>query len=174
MAKKDDVELEVESPIAPPPRTLRVSSASRIVFPPATDITPAITKLELVQYVIAVGEPLLRVLRSRPTTLERWPNGVQPGMHLGRGGDDGGFYQKRMIRHAPDFVEGVEIAFPSGRPLQRSVRPNPRCSPGAPRWGQSRSTRGQSGEQKIRVLLTSRMSYESILILNLEPHSVTL
>lgn len=113
MAKKDDVELEVESPIAPP-RTLRVSSASRIVFP-ATDITPAITKLELVQYVIAVGEPLLRVLRSRPTTLERWPNGVQPGMHLGRGGDDGGFYQKRMIRHAPDFVEGVEIAFPSGR-----------------------------------------------------------
>lgn len=113
MAKRDDVEIEVESSVAPV-RTLRVSSASRIVFP-ATDITPAITKLELVKYAIAVGDPLLRVLRQRPTTLERWPNGVHPGMHLGRGADDGGFYQKRMIRAAPDYVDGVEITFPSGR-----------------------------------------------------------
>jgi DNA ligase D-like protein (predicted polymerase) len=113
MAKRDDVEVEVKSSVAPT-RTLRVSSASRIVFP-ATDITPAITKLDLVEYMIAVGEPLLRVLIQRPTTLERWPNGVHPGMHLGRGADDGGFYQKRMIRAAPDYVEGVEITFPSGR-----------------------------------------------------------
>lgn len=40
---------------------------------------------------------------------------MHPGMHLGRGADDGGFYQKRMIRAAPDYVEGVEITFPSGR-----------------------------------------------------------
>lgn len=113
MAKRDDVEIEVKSSVAPA-RTLRVSSASRIVFP-ATDITPAITKLELVKYTIAVGEPLLRVLLQRPTTLERWPNGVHPGMRLGRGVDDGGFYQKRMIRAAPDYVDGVEITFPSGR-----------------------------------------------------------
>lgn len=113
MAKHDDVELEVKSSAAPT-RVLRVSSASRVVFP-ATDITPAITKLELVKYTIAVSEPLLRVLLQRPTTLERWPNGVHPGMQLGRGADDGGFYQKRMIRHAPDYAEGVEIAFPSGR-----------------------------------------------------------
>lgn len=113
MAKRDDVEVEVKSSVAPT-RTLRVSSASRVVFP-ATDITPAITKLDLVNYSIALGEPLFRVLRQRPTTLERWPNGVQPGMKLGRGADDGGFYQKRMIRAAPDFVDGVEITFPSGR-----------------------------------------------------------
>ncbi|MCG7594577.1 DNA polymerase domain-containing protein [Mycobacterium sp. PSTR-4-N] len=113
MAKRDDVELEVESSAAPT-RILRVSSASRVVFP-STDITPAITKLDLVNYTLAVSEPLLRVLRQRPTTLERWPNGVHPGMHLGRGADDGGFYQKRMIRHAPDYVDGVEITFPSGR-----------------------------------------------------------
>jgi len=113
MAKRDDVEVEVKSSVAPT-RTLRVSSASRVVFP-ATDITPAITKLDLVNYSIAVGEPLFRVLRQRPTTLERWPNGVHPGMQLGRGADDGGFYQKRMIRAAPDYVDGVEITFPSGR-----------------------------------------------------------
>jgi DNA ligase D-like protein (predicted polymerase) len=113
MAKKDDVEIEVESSDGSA-RTLRVSSPSRVVFP-ATDITPAITKLELVKYTIAVGEPLLRVLLQRPTTLERWPNGVHPGMRLGRGADDGGFYQKRMIRASPDYVDGVEITFPSGR-----------------------------------------------------------
>lgn len=113
MAKRDDVEVEVKSSVAPT-RALRVSSASRIVFP-ATDITPAITKLDLVNYSIAVGESLLRVLRQRPTTLERWPNGVHPGMQLGRGADDGGFYQKRMIRAAPDYVDAVEITFPSGR-----------------------------------------------------------
>jgi DNA ligase D-like protein (predicted polymerase) len=113
MANWDDAEIEVRSSDASV-RTLRVSSASRIVFP-ATDVTPAITKLELVKYTFAVGEPLLRVLLQRPTTLERWPNGVHPGMQLGRGADDGGFYQKRMIRAAPDYVDGVEITFPSGR-----------------------------------------------------------
>lgn len=113
MAKRDDVEVEVKSSVAPT-RTLRVSSASRVVFP-ATDITPAITKLDFVNYLIAVGEPIFRVLRERPTTLERWPNGVHPGMRLGRGADDGGFYQKRMIRAAPDYVDSVEITFPSGR-----------------------------------------------------------
>ena len=118
MAKRDDVEIEVESSVAPA-RTLRVSSASRIIFP-ASDITPAITKIELVKYTIALGEPLLRVLHGRPTTLERWPNGVHPGMHLGRGADDGGFYQKRMIRAGPDYVDGVEITFPSGRKIGRA------------------------------------------------------
>jgi DNA ligase D len=113
MTTRDDVEIEIESSGAPT-RTLRVSSASRIVFP-ATDTTPAITKLDLVQYTVAVREPLLRVLLQRPTTLERWPNGVHPGMKLGRGADDGGFYQKRMIRAAPNYVDGVNITFPSGR-----------------------------------------------------------
>lgn len=113
MAKRDDAEVEVKSLIAPP-RKLRVSNASRVVFP-ATDHTPPITKLGLVNYVVELGEPLLRVLHHRPTTLERWPNGVHPGMHLGRGKDDGGFYQKHMMRAGPDYVDGVEVAFPSGR-----------------------------------------------------------
>lgn len=113
MPKRDDVEIEVVSSVAPA-RTLRVSSASRTIFP-ATDMTPAITKLELVNYLLTVSDPLLRVLLRRPTTLERWPTGVHPGMQLGRGTDDGGFYQKRMIRGAPDYVDSVEITFPSGR-----------------------------------------------------------
>lgn len=116
MGKRDSpdaVEIEVSSPVGPT-RVVRVSHANRIVFP-ATEVTPTITKLELVQYVVAMADPLMRALHDRPTTLERWPNGVQAGMRLGRGQDDGGFYQKHLMRGAPSFVDSVEIEFPSGR-----------------------------------------------------------
>jgi DNA primase len=55
-------------------RTLRVSSAERVIFP------PGITKLQIVEYYLAVGPGILRALRERPVTLERWPKGVHPGM----------------------------------------------------------------------------------------------
>lgn len=113
MVDKDEVYLEIQSDLVPT-RTVRISHPSRIVFPP-THNTPALTKLELVEYIVALGEPLMRVLHDRPTTLERWPNGVHPGKHLGRGLDDGGFYQKHMMRGAPQYVDSVEIEFPSGR-----------------------------------------------------------
>ncbi|WP_457214081.1 DNA polymerase domain-containing protein [Mycobacteroides abscessus] len=113
MAKKDDVEVEIDSS-GGPSRRVRVSHASRVVFP-ETDHSPAVSKLDLVEYMVAMSEPLMGVLRDRPTSLERWPNGVHPGMKLGRGADDGGFYQKHMMRAAPDYVEGVQVTFPSGR-----------------------------------------------------------
>jgi DNA ligase D-like protein (predicted polymerase) len=113
MGTSDAIEIDVASPVAPT-RAVRVSHASRVVFP-ATEFTPEVTKLELVRYVVAMAEPLMRVLHERPTTLERWPNGVQPGMRLGRGQDDGGFYQKHLMRGAPSYVDSVEIEFPSGR-----------------------------------------------------------
>jgi DNA ligase D-like protein (predicted polymerase) len=59
----------------------------------------------------------MRALKRRPTTLERWPKGVYPGMVLstreGRVGD--AFYQKRIPKGAPDYVQTARIAFPSGR-----------------------------------------------------------
>lgn len=113
MGKQDDAEVVIGAADSPT-RVVRVSNPSRVIFP-ATGLTPTITKLELVQYIGTMHEPLMRVLRDRPTALERWPNGVHPGMHLGRGVDDGGFYQKRIMRGAPDFADSVEIEFPSGR-----------------------------------------------------------
>jgi DNA ligase D-like protein (predicted polymerase) len=113
MGKQDEAQVEFVSE-AGLERLVRVSHASRVIFP-ATELTPAITKLELVQYIVTMREPLMRALHDRPTTLERWPNGVQQGMRLGRGMDDGGFYQKHMMRGAPDYVDSVEIEFPSGR-----------------------------------------------------------
>lgn len=114
MAKDDSVEIEIAASGAPA-RTVRISSAHRVVFP-ATALAPEITKLDLVNYFTTVRDPLMYVLRDRPTTLERWPNGVHPGMSLGRGtSDDGGFYQKHMMRSAPNYVDSVQITFPSGR-----------------------------------------------------------
>jgi DNA ligase D len=98
-------------------RELRVSSADRVIFP-ATERTPALTKLEIVRYYLAVGDGILRALRERPTTLERWPGGVHPGMVLATRADPRGadaFYQKRIPKGAPDYVQTARIAFPSGR-----------------------------------------------------------
>src|SRR5689334_2895191 len=98
-------------------REVRVSSADRVIFP-ATGRTPELTKLDIVRYYVAVEHGIMRALRRRPTTLERWPKGVQPGMVLAtredpRGGD--AFFQKRVPKGAPDYVETAQIAFPSGR-----------------------------------------------------------
>jgi DNA ligase D len=98
-------------------REVRVSSADRVIFP-ATGRTPELTKLDIVRYYVAVEHGIMRALRRRPTTLERWPNGVQPGMVLAtredpRGGD--AFFQKRVPKGAPKYVETARIEFPSGR-----------------------------------------------------------
>jgi DNA ligase D len=97
-------------------RDLRVSSPDREIFP-ATGSTPSLTKLDIVKYYLAVEEGIMRALERRPTTLERWPKGVHPGIVLStrdRGGGDA-FYQKRIPRGAPDYVETAKIKFPSGR-----------------------------------------------------------
>ncbi|NLT06916.1 MAG: ATP-dependent DNA ligase, partial [Solirubrobacterales bacterium] len=97
-------------------RELRVSSPDRVIFP-ATERTPEITKVEVVEYYLAVEDGIMRALRERPTTLERWPKGVHPGIELttrdGRKGD--AFFQKRVPQGAPDYVETARIQFPSGR-----------------------------------------------------------
>jgi DNA ligase D len=97
-------------------RDLRVSNPDRVIFPP-TERTAPVTKLDIVNYYLSVGEGIMRALDRRPTTLERWPKGVYPGMVLstreGRQGD--AFYQKRIPKGAPDYVDTAQIQFPSGR-----------------------------------------------------------
>lgn len=95
-------------------RAVRVSSPDRVLFP-AHDGGAAITKLDVVRYYVAVADGILRALRDRPTTLERWPKGVHPGLRLSNDGKGDAFYQKRMIRGAPDWVPSARITFPSGR-----------------------------------------------------------
>ncbi len=97
-------------------RELRVSNPGRVIFP-ATERTGEVTKLDIVEYYLAVDDGIMRALGERPTTLERWPKGVHPGIVLStreKGGGDA-FFQKRIPRGAPEYVQTARIQFPSGR-----------------------------------------------------------
>ncbi len=98
-------------------RAVRISSPDRLIYE-ATDRTPAVTKLMVAEYFTSVEDGLMRALRDRPTALERWPSGVREGMRLATGPQDRdaqSFYQKRVPKGAPEYVETVGITFPSGR-----------------------------------------------------------
>ncbi|MDO5286046.1 MAG: ATP-dependent DNA ligase [Actinomycetia bacterium] len=91
-------------------REVRVSSPSKVYFPGL-----GLTKLNLVHYLLAVGDGVLAALRDRPTTMERWPEGVGPGSSL-RSRNRDGFYQKNApTRGMPSYVQTAEVTFPSGR-----------------------------------------------------------
>jgi DNA ligase D-like protein (predicted polymerase) len=84
----------------------------------ATDRTPTITKLDVCRYLATVGPTMLASIGERPTAMERWPDGWREGMRLATGPQDrnaDGFYQKRLPKGAPDYIETVQVRFPSGR-----------------------------------------------------------
>jgi DNA ligase D len=93
-------------------RPVRVTNPERPYFP---DV--GVSKLDVVSYYAAVAPTMLAALHERPTTLERWPTGVVPGVTLAqRDGTYGeAFYQKRIPKGAPPWVETAHITFPSGR-----------------------------------------------------------
>ncbi|MCD0452045.1 non-homologous end-joining DNA ligase [Actinocorallia sp. API 0066] len=94
-------------------RIVKVTNPDKPYFPEA-----GLSKLDLVSYYLSVGDGILRALRDRPTTLERWPGGVVEGAVMSTRADPSGgdaFYQKRIPRGAPAYVETARIDFPSGR-----------------------------------------------------------
>ena len=97
-------------------RALRVSNPDRVIYEP-TATTPEVTKLQVVEYYLAVEDGIMRALLNRPTALERWPKGVRDGITLAtRTGEHGdAFYQKRVPKGAPEYVDTATVTFPSGR-----------------------------------------------------------
>jgi DNA primase len=85
------VEIEVES------RVVRVSNPDRVYFPEI-----GATKLDLVEYYLAVGEGIVNALAERPCMLHRFPKGL----------DGDKVHQKRLPAGAPDWVETVQLFFP--------------------------------------------------------------
>jgi DNA ligase D len=81
-------------------RTVRITNPDRVYFPARGE-----TKLDLVRYYESVGDGIVRALRERPCMLHRFPDGTA-GERI---------YQKRLPKGAPDWVETVEVRFPSGR-----------------------------------------------------------
>ena len=58
-------------------RTVRVTSPDKVYFP---DV--GITKRQMVEYVIAVGDGIFAALQDRAVTMERWPGGYRPDVKL--------------------------------------------------------------------------------------------
>lgn len=81
-------------------RTVRLSHPDKVYFP-----LRGFTKYDLARYYLSVGDGVLRALRDRPTTLERYPDGVE--------GES--FFQKRAPKNLPEWIPTGRIAFPSGR-----------------------------------------------------------
>jgi DNA ligase D len=79
---------------------VRVSNPDKVFFPARGE-----TKLDLVQYYLAVGDGALRGVFERPTVLKRFPDGA-----LGEP-----FFQKRVPEKRPEWLETVRVTFPSGR-----------------------------------------------------------
>ncbi|HEX5595626.1 MAG TPA: non-homologous end-joining DNA ligase [Micromonosporaceae bacterium] len=80
---------------------VRLTSPDRIYFPQR-----GFTKQDVFDYYLAVGDGIMRALHQRPTTLQRFPEGIEGEM----------FFQKRVpTRGVPPWVRTARISFPSGR-----------------------------------------------------------
>jgi len=84
---------------------VKVSSPSKIFFPKGRSGKGGLTKLDLVEYYLAVAEPAVLHLRERPGTMKRFVDGA--------GGEF--FFQKRVPKNAPDWLQTATFTFPSGR-----------------------------------------------------------
>ena len=80
-------------------RDVRITNPGKVFFPEA-----AITKLDVVQYYLAVAEGALRGAGGRPNVLVRYADGIHGEF----------FYQKRAPEKRPEWIEAVALRFPAG------------------------------------------------------------
>ena len=90
---------------------VRLSSPERPLW---RDTTGVVTKADLVAYYLSVANALLEAVRDRPTTLQRFPDGV-----IVDGERRESFYNKHLPKSVPDFVNHVRVTFPSGRTAEQ-------------------------------------------------------
>ncbi len=100
MAKAGKTVLEVAG------REVVITNPDKVFFPQA-----GYTKLDLVRYYSAVAEGALRGIAGRPIVLKRYVDGA----------DGEPFFQKRAPESRPEWVETVELRFPSGRTAHEIV-----------------------------------------------------
>ena len=81
---------------------VRLTSPDKVYFP---ELGGAGTKRRVVDYYLAVAEPMVALLRDRPVHLQRFPDGI----------DGEEIYQKRVPHKHPDYLQTCTVTFPSGR-----------------------------------------------------------
>jgi DNA ligase D-like protein (predicted polymerase) len=87
-------------------REVAVSNPDKVFFP-----STGHTKLDLVRYYLAVADGAIRGVAGRPMALKRFVNGAEGEF----------FFQKRAPASRPDWIETVELRFPSGRTAEEIV-----------------------------------------------------
>jgi DNA ligase D-like protein (predicted polymerase) len=87
-------------------REVPVTNPDKVYFPRAGH-----TKLDLVSYYAAVADGALRGIAGRPIVLKRYVDGAEGEA----------FFQKRAPAQRPDWIETVELRFPSGRTASEVV-----------------------------------------------------
>jgi bifunctional non-homologous end joining protein LigD len=87
-------------------REVTISNPEKVFFPQTGQ-----TKLDLVRFYLAVAGGALRGVGGRPMALKRYVNGVEAEP----------FFQKRAPASRPEWVETVELSFPSGRTAHEIV-----------------------------------------------------
>jgi DNA ligase D-like protein (predicted polymerase) len=100
MARTSPVVLEAAG------REVGITNPDKVFFPQAGH-----TKLDLARYYLAVAEAALRGIAARPIVLKRYVNGAE--------GEP--FFQKRAPESRPEWIETVELRFPSGRTAREVV-----------------------------------------------------
>lgn len=89
-----------------------ISSPDKIYFE-----EPGLTKIDIIDYFLHVAGGIVPALRDRPTTMERWPGGYRADAQLATRANPHGdaFYQKRIPKNTPGWVQTAAVTFPSGR-----------------------------------------------------------
>lgn len=85
---------------------VRVSSPDKVVFP-----AQGLTKLDLVEYYLAVAEGALRGAGGRPMVLKRFVKGI----------DAEPFFQKRVPENHPGFIDTATLHYASGTSAEEAV-----------------------------------------------------
>ena len=94
MARDSDA---IELDIAGHP--VRISSPGKVLFSERGE-----TKLDLVNYYLAMTEPVMRAMGGRPVLMERYPHGAEGSS----------FFQKRVPDNAPDWLTTEIVSTPNG------------------------------------------------------------
>jgi bifunctional non-homologous end joining protein LigD len=87
-------------------REVTLTNPDKPLFPEAGH-----TKLDLVQYYLAVAEGALRGVQGRPMILKRFVKGIE----------EEAFFQKRAPSKRPSWVEVAELKYASGRSAEEVV-----------------------------------------------------
>jgi DNA ligase D len=80
-------------------RNIEISSPDKVYFPEI-----GATKFDLASYYVEIGDVLCHIAAGRPALLERFPDGAGKNS----------FFQKRVPKNAPGWLETTDVTTPNG------------------------------------------------------------